>query len=513
MYQGKHLPRWLAAVGLALIALPALAAGDLLKTFDAKTNTFTLDNGLTFIVVERHQAPVVSFATYADVGYVNEPMELAGIAHMFEHMAFKGTTSLGSKDIQAELAAIKKQEQAYLALRHAKLQRIPDEDKIAKLQKDFDAATEEARKYANGTEFSELLQRNGATGLNATTAADRTMYFYSLPSNRVELFFALEADRFIHPVLREFYTERDVVMEERRMRYESQPVGRLLQAFLTTAFKASHYGIVGIGYDSTIQNYSRSEAEKFFKKFYVPSNLTIAVVGDVDSKKIHKLAEQYFGSWDAGAEPPPVRITEPEQLGEKTVTIRESTQPFVMIGYHRPSMYSPDDAAYAVLADILGTGRTSRFHKQLVESKQALVAQVIPSFPGSKFASLFTIFAAPNQGVSAQQIKADVLHVLKQIKTEGVTAEELERAKTRIRADLIGSLGQNQRIANMFARAEALTGDWREVFTDLDEVEAVTAADIKRIANETFKYSNRTVGMIVPEQDTDSKAKAGGSEQ
>lgn len=516
---GRHpLLRFAATIGFLLAALPALAASDLRANFEAKTTTFTLDNGLSFVVVERHQAPVVSFATYADVGSVDEPLELAGLAHMFEHMAFKGTTSIGSKNIAAEIPAMREQEQAYLALRRAKLQANPDAEQVKKLQKAFDDATKTAQEYANSAEFDEILQRAGVVGLNATTSADRTLYFYSLPSNRVELFFALESDRFIHPVMREFYTERGVVMEERRMRTESRPIGRLIEAFTTTAFKASHYGIPVIGYDSTILNYSRSEAKELFRKYYVPSNVTIAVVGDVDASHVKELAEQYFSDWKATSEPPPIRVTEPEQLGERRVTIREATQPFLAIGYHRPGMYSKDDAVYDVLADVLGVGRTSRFHEQLVETKKALVAQAIAAYPGNKFSSLFTIFALPNQGGTTAELEQDIYKVLAEIKTKGISKEELQRAKTRARADLIGSLDSNTAIATMFARAEMLQGDWRAVFENLAKLEAVTVDDVKRVANETFKFSNRTVGSIVHEAAAEpaksgKETKAGGSAQ
>ncbi|MDN5936576.1 MAG: insulinase family protein, partial [Nitrosospira sp.] len=474
----------------------------LLQKFENKTTTFTLDNGLTFVVIERHAAPVVSFATYADVGYVNEPLELAGIAHMFEHMAFKGTTSVGTENIEAELAAIQAQEAIYLKLRRAKLQPDPNQAKIEKLQAEFKTATKRAQKLGESGEFTRVLERAGVTGLNATTGADRTLYFYSLPSNKVELFFALESDRFINPVLREFYTERDVVMEERRMRYESQPTGRLLEAFLTTAFKAHPYGIVGIGYDSTIQNYSRTEAIAFFEEYYGPKNLTIGIAGDVDPEAMKALAKQYFGAWEGGEEPPPVRIVEPEQLGEKRVILRESTQPFVVIGYHRPSLYSEDQAVYSILQDVLTEGRTSRMYQQLVTSGLALQVQVIPSYPGSKFPSLFVIFGIPSGETTAVALEKAIYKVLESIKTEGITQEELKRANTRTRADFIHGLDDNQNLAISFARFEALFGDWREKFRNLQQIQAVTLEDVKRVANETFQRSNRTVGLIKHVEDT-----------
>jgi len=380
--------RW-SRIGLTLTALLVLLTGaalpaqgqDLLQQFEDKVTTFTLDNGLDFVVVERHDAPVASFATYADVGSVDEPEGKTGIAHMFEHMAFKGTTTISTKDIEKEMQALERQEEIYLQLRRERAKGPQaDSARIAELEEQFENATEEAESYIEEGEFENILERNGVSGLGASTTPDATRYRYSLPANKAELFFALESDRFANPVLREFYTERDVVMEERRQRTESRPGGRLVEEFLTTAFKAHPYGNPTIGHMSDIRNLSRTDAKQFFEKYYSPSNLTIGIAGDVEPERMRSLAEEYFGSIPAGEDPLPITTEEPEQISERRVIIREQTQPILWIGYHRGDMQSSNAPVYDVLADVLTGGRTSRLYEGLVEQEKALGVQAFSSF-------------------------------------------------------------------------------------------------------------------------------------
>jgi len=498
------LRRTLGIVAVLLMGGVAsvFAQDDMRAAFEEKTTAFTLDNGLTVVVVERHDAPVASFATYADVGSVNEPEGKTGIAHMFEHMAFKGTTTIGTKDIEKEMEVLQRQEDLYLQLRRERMKGPQaDSARIEELEQQFQEAQEEAESYIEDGEFENILERNGVSDLNASTSADATIYRYSLPANKAELFFALEADRFKHPVLREFYTERDVVMEERRQRTESSPVGRLVEDFLTTAFKAHPYGNPTIGHMSDLQTLSRTDAEQFFETYYNASNLTVGVAGDVDPDRIRELAEKYLGQLPEGEEPLSVRTEEPEQLGERRVTIREQSQPVLLVGYHRGSMYSPDDPVYNVLQDVLSGGRTSRLYERLVEEEQMLQVQAIPSFPGGKHESLFGIFGFPSRGVSPDSVEHIVYDELEAIKEDGITQEELERAKTRARENLISQLDSNLNLALQFAENEALMGDWRSIFDDLAEIRAVTTEDVQRVARKTFTRENRTVAMIKTSED------------
>jgi predicted Zn-dependent peptidase len=479
---------------LLLVAGPVVAQ-PLLDAFEPAVTEFTLDNGLTFVVVERHEAPVVSFMTYANVGSVDEPKGQTGVAHMFEHMAFKGTTSVGTADLAAELAALAAEEEAYLALRTARLGGASPEE-VARLEAAFAARRDSARALVEESAFDRLLEQHGAVGLNAFTSADQTGYLYSLPSNKLELWFALEADRFRHPVLREFYVERDVVMEERRMRTESNPIGRLFEEFVTTAFKAHPYGQPTVGHMSDLEALSRTEAEAFFDRYYAANNLTIAIVGDVDPAEARRLAARYFGPLPRRPAPDRIATVEPPQLGERRVTLVEQAQPFVFVGYHRPSAYDASDPAFQVLTDVLASGRTSRLYRALVASELALDADVLPAFPGEKYPSLFVVYGVPNRGVDPRTVEAALTDVLAAVVEEGVTEEELERARTRARAGLVGGLESNLGLAVALAEAEALTGDWRSLFRELDAIEAVTAEDVRRVAAETFVPTNRTVATL-----------------
>ena len=490
--------RWLITLSFSLLFVPSIFAQDMLSQFEEKVSEFTLDNGLKFIIVERHEAPVVSMFTYADVGGVDEVKGITGIAHMFEHMAFKGTTTIGTTDIDKEMKALEAVEAAYLALKKEESKGLDaDKNRLQELETSFKEATVHADSYVIDGEFEKVIERAGGTGLNATTSSDATRYFYNLPSNKIELWFSLESDRFLNPVMREFYTERDVVMEERRMRTESQPFGRLLEEFITTAYKAHPYGEPIVGHMADLQTFTATEAMDFFRQYYSPNNLTIALVGDVNPDHAKELAETYFGRLPAGIAPPTVETVEPPQIGERRVVIKEEAQPIIIMGYHKGSINHPDNAAYDVMASVLSRGRTSRIYKKLVEEdKLALQAGGFNGFPGNKYPNLFIFFSFPNQGVSAVEVEEAILDIVTDIKEHGVTEEELNRVKTTARADIIRQLQSNSGIASQLTFYEVVTGNWRNLFRELEKIEAVTNADIIRVANETLIPNNRTVAYI-----------------
>ncbi len=485
----------LLAAGVLLGAAP-VAAQDLLARFEKQVTEFTLANGLKFIIVEDHDAPIVSVHTYADVGSVDEVKGITGLAHIFEHMAFKGTTRTGTRDIQKELEAIRREDEAYHRLKAARYARA-DTAEIARLEAAFAEATNAAKALAQSAESDEVIDREGGVGVNATTGPDVTQYFYSLPSNKIELWFSLESDRFFDPVLREFYQERDVVMEERRMRIESNPIGRVMEEFVATAFKAHPYGEPIGGHMSDLETVTREEAIAFFKKFYGANNLTIALVGDVQPQEMRRMAETYFGRLPAGEKPAPVETAEPEQNAERRVIVEDQAQPFVAVGWHKGSMHHPDNPVFDVLSDILSNGRTSRLYKTLVErDRVAQDAGGFGGFPGQKYPNLFLAYAFPNQGRTAEEAEQAIYAVIEQIEKEGVTQEELARAKTRARANLIRSLADGESVGMLLTSYQALTGDWRNAFRELDRIEAVSSADIQRVVRETFTPRNRTVALI-----------------
>lgn len=488
----------LAAWAVVLALFASAAGAQDLKSFEQRTTVHKLANGWTFIIVERPIAPVFSFATIADVGSAQEVPGITGIAHMFEHMAFKGTPNLGTTDYAAEKKALEALEAAYQAWQAERLAARPDAKKLEALQTDFRAKQEEAARYVAHNEFDDVLTREGGVGMNATTGADETSYFYSLPANKVELFAFLESERFAHPVFREFYEERDVVREERRMSYESRPIGRLVEQFITTAFQYHPYQQPGIGTPSDLQSISITDAQKFFDTYYAPSNLTTAVVGDVKAAALIPILEKYFGRIPARPAPPPLRTVEPKQIAERTVVLEDTAQPFYLEGYHKPASTHPDQPVYDAIDDILSNGRTSRLYRSLVRDKKLAVdVQSFSGFPGVKYPNLWAALAVPAFGVTNQQVQAALREEIERLKREDVTDEELTKFKTRAKADLIRGLRSNQGLAEQFAEYQRLYGDWRELFRYIDRLDKVTKADIRRVASETFQAPNRTVAMIV----------------
>jgi predicted Zn-dependent peptidase len=481
------------ALLLAAIAFAGAQAQDL-KSFEQKITTKVLPNGLTLIVCERPEAPVFSYSTFVDAGDVNDPSGESGLAHMFEHLAFKGTSQIGTKDYADEKVALAKVEEANNAYEAEYLKPVGrDPQKLAELKKVFLAAQAEAHQFVIPNQFTDVAERNGAEGLNAQTSLDETMFFWSMPENRLELWAWLESSRLADTVPREFYKERDVVIEERRMRTDSNPEGRLEEQFLATAYVAHNYGRSGIGWPSEVGQINATEAMEFHKKYYVGSNIVVSVVGDVKASEAMPLLEKYFSRIPSGPKPEEMTTVEPKQFAEKTVVIRDPSQPIYLEGYHRPDYRDPDDAVYDAIGDIMSNGRVSRLYRSLVRDQQIAAAAAGESpYPGNKYPSLFIFYAYPLPGHTPQEMRDAIHKEIEKLKTADVTDEELAMYKTRTRADLLRGLANNQGLANDLAEYQTRYGDWRELFLQLDKVDKVTKADIRRVANKIFVESNRT---------------------
>jgi len=483
-----------------LYCLTATAAEDGFQEIQSHITSFTLQNGMTFIVLERHQAPVASFLTYADVGSAQEVKGITGLAHIFEHMAFKGTPTLGGNNYAEEKLAIDRVDQAFYALRDERRKGAKaDPARIKELTATFQAAQDGAGKFVVKNEFGDVIERAGGRGLNAGTAWDWTRYFFSLPSNSAELWFFLESERFLHPVFREFYKERDVVMEERRMRTESQPQGRLVEELIHAAYKAHPYTEPVVGHMSDLQEITRADGEAFFKKYYQPGNLVSVIVGDVNPKQIQALAETYFGRIPSGPKPEPLRTIEPPQDAERRVIMRAQSQRLVALAYHRPEVNHPDNAVYDAISSLLSDGRSSRLNRALVrDQKIAVAAMGLQGFPGRKYPSLFLFVGVTAQGHTNQEVEKSLAAEIDRLKKELVTADELEGVKQRARANLINSLRDNMGLANNLADWQVITGDWRNLFRQIEKINAVTPQDIQRVAKAAFIDDNKTVAAIEP---------------
>lgn len=459
----------------------------------------TLSNGLTVLMVERHQAPTISFQVTYKVGSVNEYSGITGVAHLYEHMAFKGTERLGTSDYQKERPILDNLEELNreIVQEEAKGSKV-DPARLKALREKFEALEKEEGKWVVTNELGELYDRNGAVGFNATTGRDVTSYTVSLPANRLPLWMAIEADRMAHPVLREFYKEREVVLEERRRSVETNPGGKLYEAFLSATFAAHPYGYPTLGWPSDVRSLSATETARFFKTHYAPGNTIIAMVGDFKPAEVIPMLEKYFGSIPPGPPSPRVVTVEPPQLGERRVEVEEEANPQVLIGYHKPALDHPDDPVFDVIDALLSMGRTGRLYKKLVEEKKiAIGAGTNSGTPGVRFPNLFTISATPRAPHTTAEVETAIYEELERLKNEPPSPKELEKVITNMDAGLIRSLRSNSGLAGQLAYFQAVAGDWRYVLKNRDAIAKVTGDDVMRVAQTYFTKKNRTVATLV----------------
>lgn len=502
--------RWqpLIVIGLLLVlswtlvpapAIAQTAGGSIQPYIDRvaqQITEFTLNNGMKFIVMERHQSPTVSFMTYVDVGSAYEQPGKTGAAHFLEHLAFKGTTRIGTQNYQAEKPLLDQMDRLFEQIKTAEA--AGQTQQVAQLKQEFDRVKAEAAALTRQNEFGQIVQQAGGVGLNATTSADATRYFYSFPANKLELWMSLESERFTEPVFREFYEEKDVILEERRMRTDNSPIGKLVEEFLQAALPDHPYGRPVIGYESDLRNLTRADIWDLFTTYYTPDRIIVGIVGDVDPKQVQQLAEAYFGRYQAKSRAPDLVVTGPNQTEPRSITVNMPTEPWYMEGYQRPALTDPDDAVYDMIASLLTGGRTSRLYRTLVEQQQlALNVNVSPTFPGDQFSNLVLLYAQTAPGHTVEEVATAISAELNRLKTEPVSAAELDQVKTQARAGLVQALASNQGMASLLPEYEAKTGSWRNLFEELKAIEAVTAEDVQRVAIELFQPSNQTVGTLM----------------
>ncbi len=467
-----------------------------------------LANGLTILMVERHQTPVVSINMTFGVGGVNEQVGQTGLAHLYEHMAFKGTRTVGTKDYQKEKPILEELHRlgTQLERRERELARrnpdtsIDEKEKaeIGAMQDRFKVLQNQAVKFVAGNEMALLYQRHGGVGLNASTGKDITRYMISLPSNRLPLWAAIEADRMANPVLREFYKERGVVMEERRLRNDDSPTGLLFETFTSAAFRAHPYGIPTIGWESDILSLTPDATEAFFKTYYGPNRATIGIVGDINPQEVVALIDSTFGKIPASPPAPQIVTSEPRQRGERRVEVEFDAEPSLAIGFHKPAIGHPDDYVFDVIDEILSSGLTSRLYTTLVrDGRLAASVNSDANYPGVRAPNLFVVYAAPLAPHTTGEVEAAVLAELERLKTEPVSAKELEKVLNNLDADMVRALRSNSGLASQLALYQTVAGDWRYLLKAREKLAAVTPADIQRVASQYFTKSDRTVGILV----------------
>jgi len=465
---------------------------------EQRVQSYTLENGLKVLIQERRLSPTVSLYIRHNVGAVDEVSGRTGAAHLLEHLLFKGTRTIGTRDYKAEEKIREELVRTGNALDREKMQgKSADPKKVEELSRRLAELQARESQLVIHNEIDRLYTENGATRMNATTGQDITSYFVSLPSNKIELWARIESERMRDPVFREFYSERNVVREERRQTIESLPERKLWEQFLAAAFTAHPYRRPVIGWPSDITFLNYDYIREFYRTFYAPNNTVIAVVGDVSAPRAMEIIRKYFGGIPAQQLSRPHITEEPVQKGERRIRIEMNASPRIAIGWHKPPLPSFDDFVFDVIEGLLSKGRTSRFQKRLVEGKAiAEQVQAANGFPASRYPNLFVVYGAPRSPHTAGELEAEIYLELEKLRKEPVAAAELEKVKNQIRMDYLRDLDSNEGLAGKLSYFEVIAGDYRYIKRHLETIDRITPEDIREVADRYLKKENRTVAVL-----------------
>ncbi|UCG16412.1 MAG: insulinase family protein [Phycisphaerales bacterium] len=476
---------------------------------------FTLDNGLKLLLVERHEQPSFIGGLVFDVGSCNDPAGVSGIAHMFEHMLFKGSHVIGTTDYEAERRLIEQQDELRAKM-NAEMNRMrlikrrggitdvldPDEwtPEYKSMKEQYDTLLEAQRAYMKDNELSQIYSANGGAMLNAGTSEDMTIYFVQLPSNKLELFFWMESDRLLAPVMREFYVERENVREERRLRTESTPTGRFDEAFDALFWQSHPYGRPVLGWASEVESITRDDVREFFKVHYAPNNATLVMVGDFDSDKVIELAERYFGRVPRGeTEPPPVITEEPKPIAERRFYAEAETNPRVRIRYHGVAIAHEDEAALDVLAELL-SGKSGRLYKRLVTVEDAAIGRPGASNTSRKYAGFLQISATVKEGRTPEEVEQFVLDEIDKLREGEISDHELQKVKNQVLASSIRRLKSNPGLMFQLAIYDTWY-HWSYINEAPKRMLEVTADDVRRVAATYLDPKTRTVAIYLTKEE------------
>ncbi len=479
----------------------------------------TLANGMKLLMVERHDEPSVAGGWVAHVGASNERPGITGIAHLFEHMMFKGTETIGTKDYKKDLEILAEQEKVRDEMRkeEAKMRAMYRKGEIddlmkpenktprwQELNKKFNELVAAERKILVKNEFDQIYSAAGGTQMNAFTTEDMTAYFVAVPANKLELWIWMESERIRHPVFREFYSERDVVFEERRMRTDSTPLGKFEEEGNSMFWESVPYQWPVVGWPSDIPAISKAQADEFYALYYAPQNITLILVGDFQAADAEGLAKEYFERIPRGKkDAPEVTTLEVPQVAEKRMYAEAEANPQVDLNWHTVPFGHKDTSALNVMGRILTT-RTGRFYKSLVLGSQVATGEPYASQQSQKWAGLFTAGGEAREGKTPEQVEAGILAEIEKLKHEEVPAQELQKVKNDFAAGEYRKLSSNFSVLYQLIHVEG-EGDWREINEAGPKIQAVTAADIQRVAKKYFTRENLTAGIYT--------RKAAGSKQ
>ncbi len=455
-----------------------------------------LENGMTFLILERPRSPVVSIALRFPVGSADETLGMTGISHVAEHMYFKGTEEIGTRDARAERALL----DASDLLRDSMIMELgafsPDSARIKRLRRESEALEDDARSYEIEGEFYDVYAAAGARNLNATTSLEATTFVVELPVNRLELWFAVESDRFSRPFFRALFSELDVVLEERRTRIDASPDALLREAFLAQAFTRHPYGVPVIGYPEDISALTRPRLQSFARAHFGVGGAVAAIVGGVSARDAIRWAEEYFGSLPAGAVPPRPWIKEPPQLGQRRVVVERAAQPRLLMGWRVPGAMHPDGPALTVLASLLAGGRASPLYRTLVLEERAAVSASAFLGPGLLAPRLLTVGLQAREPSDAAQLEALALQVIDSVLRAPVDSAQLRRVLNQLSAGEYRRLASNLELAGRLADSKGHLGDWREIFRIHRKALRVTPEEVERAARAYLVDRTRTTALL-----------------
>jgi len=479
-----------------------------------EVESFVLDNGMEFLLLPRYEQPnSISACWLAKVGSVNERPGITGISHFFEHMMFKGTSTIGTTDAELDRALASQQQivksqlnqliwsQQYQRWRLGEIDDpfdpVNDTDEMKTLRDELNRLIEEQAEITIMNEFDKVYAKFGGSGMNAFTANDLTLFFITIPSNKFELWAWMESDRLNDSIFREFYAERDVVHEERRLRTDSTPTGIFQEEFDALFWQSSPYSWPVLGWPSDLNSYTVEQAEKHFDTYYRANNLVGVVVGDFEIDQIKPIITTYFGRLKRSAEePPPVVTIEMPQVAEKRMYAECECQPQVEVRYHTVPFNHADSFPLEMMAQILN-GRTGRLYKSLVEEKEIATTARTSSFQFGapwKYAGSFSFGAEAKGEAAPEELEAAWYEELERLQAELVGERELQKVKNQVVANSFRRMESNMFLMLQLGYFESL-GRWEFINESSAQLTAVTAEDIQRVANEYFDKTNRTVGI------------------
>ena len=485
------------AVVAAVLAARAQDIGDLEK----RISEFTLANGLHFIIAERHASPMVAVHLRVNSGSADDPPGYTGLARMIERTVLKGTDSIGSSNWAGEQKALAEMDQIAASLEAERsLGGRARQEVLQSLQTRLQMARDGAKAFEVPGAVSRLFADNGGAEMSVSARPDSTEFSFSLPSNRLELWFFLASQTILHPVFRDFYGERDGLFEESRTHGGSSLQRMALDELCAAAFQIHPYRSPAAGWPGDVLGLTRPVAGAIWERDLAPANMTVAISGDADPSDAKRFAERYFGPLPSRPLPSLSHASEPLQTGPKSVSIVLNAQPLVAVGYKRPSVYDKDDSIFDLIFALLSGGRMGWLNQDLVQNKRiASGAASMPAYPGSRYSSLFVLMAVPAAGHSVEELQKALEDIVDRLKTSKAAAATLARAKATLRMNFLSRLDDNGQFADVLAEEYGDFGNWRKAFTTLDEYQKATPEDIQRVASRYFVPGGRTTVSLAPQ--------------